>query len=165
MDSILPPGEALRRFQAGVSPAIELTNGARRRDDLVTRFVAAVEKADTVALRNLVVSKSEYAFLYYPGSLYTRKPYELAPDVAWLLGDQSSLKGFKRLTRRLGGKTLNFTGYQCSDPFTEGGNRFWRTCHVSYTDPESGRPVNRKLFSAIMERGGSYKFLSYANDF
>lgn len=165
IDSILPTGEALRRFQAGMSPVSGLGGSIRSRDTLVRRFVKAIESGDTAALGSLVVSKPEYAFLYFPTSVYTRKPYELPPDIAWLLSEQSSLKGSTRLTRRLGGETLGFRGYECSAPVTEGENRFWRTCHVTYIDPGSGLPVTKGLFGAIMERAGDYKFLSYSNDF
>ena len=165
IDSSLPSGEALRRFQSALPRVSALSGGARSRDELVNRFVAAVESGDSAALDRLAVSKAEYAFLYFPGSLYTRKPYELPPDIAWLLSDQNSRKGFIRLARRLGGKPLNFRSYECTDAETEAENRFWRTCQVSYVDATSGLEVKKRLFGAIIERSGSYKFLSYANDF
>ncbi len=165
VDSILPTGEALRRFQAELAHVSAFSGGARNRDELVKQFVAAVEGRDTTALERLVVSRAEYAFLYFPSSVYTRKPYELPPDVAWLLSEQNSKKGLIRLTRRLGGKPLSFRGYECTHPVAEGENRFWRTCQISYVDGTSGLQVKKKLFGAIIERSGSYKFLSYANDF
>lgn len=165
IDSALPPGEALRRFQSELPEVAALTGAAWGRDDLVTRFVTAMESRDTAALERLVVSKAEYAFLYFPSSTYMRKPYELPPDIAWLLADQNSRKGLTRITRRLAGKPLKFSGYECSDPIVEGDNRFWRTCHMTYVDPTTGQPVTRRLFGAIIERAGAYKFLSYANDF
>ena len=165
VDSILPSGEALRRFQAELPPITEFEGSAASRDDLVRSFIRALEKADTSMLRGLVVSKAEYGYLYFPSSVYSRKPYELPPEIAWLLGDQNNRKGFSRLTRRLGGKNLAFRGYECGAPATEGDNKFWRSCNVAYVDPVIGRDVTKKLFGAIMERGGRYKFLSYANDF
>ncbi|HEU4748739.1 MAG TPA: hypothetical protein VFS56_09585, partial [Gemmatimonadaceae bacterium] len=92
-------------------------------------------------------------------------PYELPPEIAWLLSDQGSRKGSTRLTRRLGGKPLGFRGYECGNPVTESKNRFWRGCRVTYIDPARGVPVTKALFGTIMERDGRYKFLSYANDF
>jgi hypothetical protein len=165
VDSILPSGVALQRFQSELVPVRGLSSGVRSRDELVTRFVRAVESADTATLETLVVTKAEYAFLYFPTSTYSRKPYELPPEIAWLLSEQNSLKGLTRLTRRLGGKRLSYRSYECSDTVNEGENRFWRTCQVSYIDPMSGQPVNRRLFGAIMEHAGRFKFLSYANDF
>ena len=132
---------------------------------LIARFVTAIERRDEAALKSLLVSKDEYAFLYFPTSAYTRKPYELPPEIAWLLNDQNSRKGLRRLTLRLGGKRLAFREYECGLSVAEGENRFWRSCDMSYSDPSTGRPVTRKLFGAIIERRGRYKFLSYANDF
>lgn len=165
IDSILPPGEALRRFQANLAPVTELSASIRSRDTLVARFTSAIESGDSAALKSLLVSKDEYAFLYFPTSAYSRKPYELPPEIAWLLSEQNSIKGFTRLARRLGMKRLGLRGYECADPVTEGTNRFWRACRVTYIDPANGFPVTKALFGAIMERDGRYKFLSYANDF
>lgn len=165
VDSILPSGVALQRFQSELVPVHGLSAGVRSRDELVTRFVRAIESADTATLETLLVSKAEYAFLYFPTSTYSRKPYELPPGIAWLLSEQNSQKGLIRVTRRLGGKKLNYGGYECSTTVTEGENRFWRTCLVDYVDPSSGQRVSKKLFGAIMEHAGRYKFLSYANDF
>jgi len=165
VDSILPAGEALRRFQSGLSRVSGLGGSAPSRDALVERFVRALETGDTAALGRLHVSKAEYAFVYFPTSAYTRKPYELPPDIAWMLSEQNSAKGFTRISRRLGGKKLDVRGYECAPAVTEGENRFWRSCHVSYVDPATGHPVTKKLFGAIMQHGRGYKFLSYANDF
>ena len=165
IDSILPPGEALRRFQSDLPAVTDLADAPRSRDRLVSEFVAALEGADTAALAKLRVSKPEYAFLYYPTSVYSRKPYELAPDIAWLLSEQNSQKGAIRLLRRLSGRDLHFDGYACGTSAREQGNVFWRDCQVSYVDPASSVRVTRRLFGAIMQREGRYKFLSYANDF
>ena len=165
IDSILPPGEALRRFQAELPVVTELRDGPRGRDALVSKFMKALERADTALLDELVLSKAEYGFLFFPTSVYSRKPYELPPDIAWLLNEQNGKKGATRLLRRLGGHALHFGGYTCGSSVREQENAFWRDCEVKYVDPGSSRQVTRKLFGTIMERGDRYKFLSYANDF
>jgi hypothetical protein len=165
IDSILPPGEALRRFQSELPAVTELDDAARGRDELVSEFITALERADTASLATLAVSKAEYAFLYFPSSAYSRKPYELAPDIAWFLNEQNSQKGATRILHRLSGRDLGFSSYTCDSPVTEQENVFWRDCRVKYVDPASSRPVARKLFGTIMRRGERYKFLSYANDF
>jgi hypothetical protein len=165
IDSALPPGEALRRFQSELPSVTALTAAASSRDHLVARFVTAMEKRDTAVLARLALSQPEYAYLYFPSSIYMRKPYELPPDIAWLLNSQNSQKGFTRVTRRLAGKPLGFRGYECSAPVVEGDNRFWKTCRVTYVDPGTEKTITRRLFGAIIERAGAYKFLSYANDF
>ncbi len=165
IDSILPPGEALRRFQSELPVITELDGAVRGRDALVSDFVRALERADTAALAKLALSKAEYAFLYFPSSVYSRKPYELSPDIAWMLNDQNSRKGATRMVRRLSGHKLKVDGYTCVDSVKERDNVFWRECQLAYLDPASSRRVTRKLFGAIIERGDRYKFLSYANDF
>ena len=165
VDSILPSEEARRRFQSDLPRVSGLGGSAASRDALVERVIGALEKGDTAAVTAPHVSKSEYAFLYFPTSAYSRKPYELPLDVAWLLSEQNSIKGLRRLTRRLGGKRLGFRGYECGAAVKGGETQFWRSCEVTYSDPASGSPVTKRLFGAIMERGAAYKFLSYSNDF
>lgn len=165
MDSVLPGAEALERFQRGLPRVSKLEGAAPSRDDLVRHFIAALESGDSAELARLHVSRAEYAFLYYPTSVYTRKPYELSPDIAWLLSEQNSRKGRDRILRRLAGKRLALRGYECGPAVREGKNQFWRSCRVEYTDPTAGQRVTKKLFGPIIEREGSYKLLSYSNDF
>lgn len=166
VDSILPVEEATRRFLDGV-PAIDtLNHAAPTRDRLVARFVAAIGRSDSAALSAMKVSRAEYGFLYYPSSAYARKPYELAPDIAWMLNSESSDKGMRRLLGRLGGDDTRLMGYECEElPVTEGDNRVWRGCVVTYEAPAPEGVATRRLFGAIVERHGRFKFLSYANDF
>lgn len=165
IDSILPSGEALRRFQSELPVVTQLDHAARGRDELVSEFIKALERTDSSALKKLALSKAEYAFLYFPSSVYSRRPYELAPDIAWLLNDQNSRKGSTRILQRVSGRDLRFGGYTCGTSVREQENVFWRDCQVRYVDPASSRRVTRKLFGTIMQRGDRYKFLSYANDF
>jgi hypothetical protein len=165
VDSVLPAGVALQRFQHGLPRVAKLDGAARSRDELVKRFMAALSSGDSAALARLHVTRAEYAFLYYPSSVYTRKPYELPPDIAWLLSEQNSRKGRDRLLRRLAGTRLVLRGYECGAADSEGENQFWRSCQVHYTDPALGQTVTKRLFGPIIEREGSYKLLSYSNDF
>lgn len=164
VDSILPPAEALERFVAGLPRTDKLEGGARTRDELVRRLLDVLETRDTAALSMMVVSRPEYGFLYYPTSVYADKPYALAPDVAWMLNSASSSKGARRLLQRLGGRRLEMTGLRCDRELTEGQNRFWQQCDVSYRSGD-GKEQRRRLFHAIMEREGRAKFLGYAGDF
>lgn len=164
-DSVLPVAAALTRFRAGLPPVTRLDSGAATRDELVQDFIRAVERNDTAAVSRMHVSRAEYAYLYFPTSIYMRKPYLQPPEIAWLLSSQSSEKGIARVLRRLGGRKLGFGGYRCGENGREGDNTFWRSCTVTYRDPTSRSVVTRRLFGAIIERDGRYKFLSYANDF
>lgn len=165
VDSIVPMDEALRRFREDVPVAPRLEGGASSRDELVERFMRAIQANDTASVRQMLVSQAEYAYLYFPTSSYMNKPYELAPALAWFLNVQNSEKGITRVMRRLGGHDLAFKGYTCAEEAAEGENSFWRSCTVTYRDPLSESQVTRRIFGAIMERNGRHKFLSYANDF
>lgn len=157
--------EALRRFTADLPVTKALEGGAGSRDELVAGFVRAVERNDTAAIRRLHVTRAEYAYLYFPSSIYMNEPYRQPPGTAWLLNGGNSDKGVSRVLRRLGGRELEWRGYTCSIEAREGDNSFSRSCTMEFRDPETQTHVSRSLFGAIIERDGRYKFLSYANDF
>lgn len=165
VDSILPMDESIRRFRTDLPEVIRLSGGANSRDELVAAFVGAVERNDTAGIRRLQLSRSEYAYLYFPSSIYMKEPYRQPPAVAWFLNSENSDKGISRVLRRLGGRGIEFRGYACSTETAEGDNTFFRSCVIDYLDPEESAHVSRKLFGAIMARDGHYKFLSFANDF
>lgn len=164
VDSILPMDDAIRRFRAGLPAVQQLSGGASSRDELVASFVRAVELNDTAAIRLAHVSRAEYAYLYFPSSIYMSEPYRQPPAVAWFLNSENSDKGISRVLRRLGGRELAWSGYSCSDQAREGDNSFFRSCVLDYLDPAERTRVTRRLFGTIIERDGQYKFLSYAND-
>lgn len=163
-DSILPMDLLLARFRDGIPRVTSLDGGETSADRLVFRFMTAIDRGDTVTLARLRVSRGEYAWLYFPTSAYTAPPYELPPDVAWMLSAAASEKGLARVVRRLRGSSLQVRDYRCWKEAREGPNRFLSQCMVEYDDQHEG-PVARRLFGTIMERDGHYKFLSYANDF
>lgn len=164
LDSILPMDEAIRRFREGLPEVAGLRGGETSRDALIEAFVDAVAANDTSAVQGLLVSRTEYAYLYFPSSIYMNKPYQQAPALAWFLNVQSGEKGISRVMRRLGGQELAMESYSCGEPSREGTNTFWRSCTLTYRDRLENAPVTRRLFGTIMERDGRYKFLSYAND-
>lgn len=163
-DSILPMDLLLARFREGMPPVTLLAGGETSADRLVFRFMSAVERGDTAMLARLHVSRDEYAWLYFPTSAYAAPPYELPPNVAWMLSAAASEKGLARVVRRLRGGPLNVRSYHCGKESREGANRFLSQCVVEYEDQHEG-PAARRLFGTIIERDGHYKFLSYANDF
>lgn len=165
VDSILPIEEEIRRFRTTVAEAPErLKDGAATRDDLVDRFVGAVEAADTLALRDLLVTRAEFAYLYYPHTIYTRPPYELSPALLWFQIETGTSRGFGRLMERWAGHPLEWSGYRCApEPQVEGDNRIWTDCRVELA-PAEGEASEIALFGSILERDGAFKFVSYSND-
>lgn len=164
VDSIHPPEELLRRFREGLAPTGELTGGESSREALVARFSAAVAIRDTAALRALVISRREFAYLLYPESPYVRPPYRTAPGVIWMQLTQASSKGLTRLLRD--DFVLDtIVAHRCDlAPEREGANTLWRGCSVTARLAD-GRPLVGSLFGVIVERDGQFKFASLATDF
>jgi hypothetical protein len=164
VDSILPNAESQRRFREGLPAVTSLASGSESRDALVRRFARAVERHDTADLRAMVMSRAEFAYLYYPHTRYTRRPYELPPELLWFTIEQNSEKGIVRVLRRLGGQPLGVRSVECEDePEAVGPARLWNRCLVRRAGSDGG--AGERLFGSIMELDGRYKFVSYANEF
>ena len=162
IDSALPTETLLRRFQADLEEPARLSPSASSRDELTRLFLDAVARSDTGALRELHITRAEYAFLYFPESQMMRPPYELPPDVAWMLLSAESGKGISVVLRRFAGKRLKLRGVRCpGELLREGRSIVWRDCVVRYQD-DGGPEQERPLFAAIIERAGEFKFFSYA---
>ena len=161
VDSILPPEEEERRFREGLADPGVLAGGAESREALVRAFVRAVEWADTAAARRMILSRAEFAWLYYPSTEFTRAPKRMSPALLWFLTMQESEKGIGRLFARRGGQALGYVSSRCApEPRVEGANRLWDRCTVTLRNGDSAR-----LFGTIVERGGRFKFVSYQNDY
>lgn len=166
VDSIIPLAEALRRFRAGLAPVQALAGGAPSREALAARFVQALAKLDTAAVRAMVLDRAEFAYLYYPGSDLARPPRAQAPALAWFLMRQNSEKGITRALRRLGGQPLTLHALTCDgEPRRQGEIRVWSGCTVAVGTADGATADRQRLFGSIVERDGRFKFLSYANQF
>jgi len=167
VDSILPIEEELRRFRAAIpgEPPTALSGGAPSRDALVDRFLTALEAADTAAFRDMLLTRAEFAWLYYPHTRFTAPPYELAPGLLWFQMENGTSRGFGRLLDRMGGRPAHAVGHACpSDARVERPNRVWEECVVRLRPP-GAEPRDLRLFGSILERGGVFKFVSYSNGF
>jgi len=166
VDSILPVEEQLRRFRVGLTevPA-QFAGGASTPNELAQAFIHSLEVSDTAALVRMTISKAEFAYLVYPESPNSRKPYQQSPDLVWLQHSAASGTGLTRLLNRLSGSGIRFRSLTCdAEPIHDGSNRIWRNCAVRFA-PRSGDPVSLQLFAGIIEREGRFKILSYANAF
>lgn len=164
-DQLLPMAMMIERFQARLarSPDGFGPDAALSVEELMGRFVDAVGEADADALRRLRLDDAEFGHLYFPESRFSRPPYELPPETAWLLIEQNGLKGERRLLRELGGQSLGISGHRCEEePRIEGANRLWEECRLLRRD-STGRLVEERLFGSVVERGGRFKFVSMAN--
>jgi len=163
VDSMVPRDTAIARFQRTVSRVDSLEGGTRSRDELVRRFVAALEQRDTAGLRSLLVSKAEFGWLYYPTHPEGLPPYNLTPQLMWFTLEGNSRRGYGRLLERRSGARLGFTGYRCEgEPSRQSGNTVWGPC-VVLRRTQRGDTIAERLFGQILARGGRYKFVSYSN--
>lgn len=161
-DSTISMDSLLQQFQAGWPRPDALTATSITPEALTRRYLDAVASFDTSALREMHITRAEYAYLYFPASKMMAPPYELPPDVAWLLLTADSNKGIATVMRRFGGQRLDLESVRCTgEPLREGPNTVWRGCLARYRGEGEG-VRERPLFAAIIERGGRFKFFSYA---
>lgn len=153
----------LDRFRAGLPEVHELTGGADSREALVQDFLAAAEARDTTRLEALVLSRAEFAWLYYPTAQQALPPYDLDPETLWLLTSERGGRGLYKAMEALGGRSLPYVGHSC-DPGTsrEGKNTVHGPCLVRLVQAP-GDTVATRLFGLVLERGGRWKFVSYSN--
>lgn len=152
----------LDSFRAGLEAPQALEGGARSADSLVSRLLRAISKSDTMALRRMLLSRAEFAYLTYPTSVVAHEPYELEPANTWFLAQEASEKGISRALRRWGGRELSYIDHECPRVEQEGPNTVHGDCTARWT--VGGRDtVALSLFRAIIEREGRFKFLSYGN--
>ena len=162
VDSALSMDTLVRRFQTGLERPVGLSHGATSADALTRSYLEALAASDTAALREMHLSRAEYAFLYFPESRMTKPPYELPPEVAWMLLASESSKGLTTVLRRVGGRRLLLERVRCGgEPLRDGTNLVLRDCVVDYRDDQGARG-QLPLFAAIIARDGRFKFFSYA---
>ena len=162
VDSAIPIDKALRRFRQKLAMPEGFRGGFASREKLVRGFVEALEARDTAALRRMVLKPDEFAWLYYPSSPLSRPPYELAPALMWFQIQGESERGASRLLAERSGRGLGYAGHTCAPPRVEGKNRIHSHCVLRRVSP-AGDTLSERLFGLIVEREGSYKFVSYAN--
>lgn len=147
----------------GADPAVTLSFASASREALVRRFVAALERRDTAALDGMLMSRREFAALYYPTTPQALPPYELPEDVLWFTLEQRSRRDIGLALHELGGRPFGYLDHRCAEePRMEGENRIWGYCAVRRRTPD-GTIEDLRPFGLIIERYGRFKFVSYAN--
>lgn len=165
VDSILPLEEEIRRFRLNApGTPTGLEGGESSRDGLVRRWVRAVETSDTAAIRGMLLTAEEFITFYYPASRFTEGPYRQSPRLLWFLMSSNSSQGAIRVLQRHGGQPFGFRSYTCGTEEMLGTMRTWSDCRIQ-RKLEDGRDAEMRFFGGIIERQGTYKFLSYASDY
>jgi hypothetical protein len=163
-ESMRASAEALRRFRIGLPEPDGLAGGAPTRQALGELFVAALSARDTAALGNLLVTRAEFAYLYYPLSRDALSANGMPPDRRWELLELSSQTSVARALSQFGGRALTLVSLDCPNaPATIGvlAQHDGCTVHLARGD---GSTFNGVLFGPIVEHQGHFKFIGYAND-
>lgn len=161
VDSARSMPEMIARFQSGLQPVSSLQDASRSQAALVRRFVAAQARNDTAALEEMVISRSEFAFVYFPESALAAPPYEMDPALAWFQMQLENERGIRQGLRALGGQWLEYRTHECTPSRPERQSRVWRDCLLTWRS--AGNVVTQRAFMSIIEHKGAYKFFSYAN--
>jgi hypothetical protein len=163
-DTLHPTEESLRRFRAGLPQATKLYPSFKSLEDVARAYVTALATNDRAAIAGTLMSRAEFAWLYYPESHISRPPYELPVGIAWFELEGNSLAGVRRALSSYGGRRIALRALECeSRPVVHGENRLWNGCIVTLT-LDDGRPARLRLFGSILERHGAFKLASAAND-
>lgn len=151
----------LRAFRADLPAVTALADGEASREALVATFVRAAAARDTATLRRLLVTRAEFAWLYFPESRLARPPYGIDPGFLWLQVGSNTERDLTKATAALG-PASTYVGHTCVDSVVaEGANRLHEGCLV--TVARGSARATLSLFGSILEREGRFKFLSYAN--
>ena len=156
--------EMIRRFRSGLPELTALQGGELSRQALITRFVAALAASDKVTLGQLVLSRAEFAYLYFPNSSDAAMANGLPPQRRWDQVTLRSEKGIGRALTRVGGKPLTLENFDCPNPpVTTGPMKLHTGCTVRLQQ-SGGEKFAGPLFGSIIEYAGRFKFVGYAND-
>ncbi len=146
VDSAVSREIELARFRDGLGEPAALAGGAASRDALVRAFVRALESRDTSALAALLLTRAEFAYLYYPTNLEAQPPYNLSPGLMWFMLEGRSRRGLTQALEQRSGQPLRYAGYSCAASQRQGENTVWTGCTVRRH--EGGAARSRKRCSA-----------------
>jgi hypothetical protein len=163
IDSVFTPEENLRRFQATVAaPAnARLTGGAPTTDALLRRYWALLSTSDTLAMTPLIVSRAEYAYLYFPESIEATSG--MPPAVGWELIVRQSGRGLTRALFQAQRSPSTVVRTLCSDePRTMGKSIVYGPCGVVIR--RDGAEETLWIAKTLLERDGVHKLLGLQNE-
>lgn len=164
VDSILPIAEQLKRFRVGLDSTDTLSHASPSREALVARWARAIAANDTTDLNAILLSRAEFAWLYYPESPMSKPPYEAPPELLWGQLLAASNKGASQLTKRFGGSAAKASELRCAAaPEPLGANLLHAKCEVRLAAP-ARETLQGVLFGTIIERGGRFKFVGLSTN-
>jgi hypothetical protein len=156
----------------GVHAAIKRPRPALRHasdsvEDLVARFIDALEARDRRALARLRVDKAEYLRLILPGTTDPGQPPKRYPSdlrrFAWDMLDTKCRYWESTLLNLYGGKKLTLDGFDYREGVKEyAGYTAYRQLSLNVRDPDGG--IQELRTGSVVEIDGRYKFVSFIRD-
>jgi hypothetical protein len=155
--------------QAASAPAMKLTGGAPSLDDLVARFLDALQKKDKDAIHRLRITQDEYLDIIMPGSVDAGKPLrqydhrDQASMYFWSILDTKSVYTEANLIAEFGGAPLKLKSVK----YRKGVKEY--ATYKAYKQLslvlEHGDGSDDELrIGSVAEIDGQYKFISYVRD-
>lgn len=163
VDSVFSPEENLRRFQATVAAPAgnRLSAGAPSTDDLLRRYWAMLSIGDTLAMTPLIVSRAEYAYLYFPESIEGASG--MPPAVGWELIVRQSGRGLTRALFQAQRGPSTVVRTLCSgEPQPMGKSKLYGPCGVVIR--RNGTEETLWIVKSLLERDGVHKLLGLQNE-
>ncbi len=165
IDSVFTPEENLRRFQATVAgaPPAAFTGGARSTDDLLRRYWALLSTGDTLAMRPLIVTRAEYAYLYFPES--GEGEAGIPPAIGWELLLAQTGRGLTRALGAAGRAPSSVVATVCSAVSQRAGrSTIYGPCGVVIVHPGSAARDTVWVVKTLIARDGVHKLMGLQNE-
>ena len=164
VDTLHSAEESLRRFRETLFSVDSLAPTFASRESVARAFVVGITANDGRGVVRTLMTRAEFAWLYYPDNPISKPPYELPAGIAWFELEGNSLAGVRRALAIYGGRRVVFRDLECPGaPVRQGGNRLWNGCMV-LLGQEDGSDMAVRMFGSILERHGRFKLLTAAND-
>lgn len=163
IDSVFSPEENLRRFQATVAgaPPTSLQDGARSTDELLRRYWTLLAASDTMAMRPLIVSRAEYAYVYFPES--GEGEAGMPPHIGWELLLAQTGRGLTRALVAAGRAPASVEGTVCSAARRQvGRSTIYGPCGVIVRRSATRDTV--WLATTLIARDGVHKLMGLQNE-
>ena len=163
IDRVFTPEENLRRFRADLAAPANgrLSGGAPSSDALIRRYWTLLVAGDTLAMTPLIVSRAEYAYLYFPESIEGTSG--MPPAVGWELIVRQSGRGLTRALFQAQRGPATLVRTVCTDtPRTMGKNTLYGPCGVVIR--RDGVEETVWIAKSLVERDGVHKLLGLQND-
>jgi hypothetical protein len=151
----------------GSRPPRGLSNGAGSVDQLLDRFLAALEKRDVEGLHGLRVTREEYLDIVVPGTVAKGQPprqvSERPKQYFWEMLEFKSREFGKLLAERHGGRHYVDRQVEFSEPRRE---YAWYTAHgeLRMRLQAEDDSVHELRSGWIAEVGGQFKFIGFEWD-